>query len=50
MLAGFVASFLGTYFAVRFFFKLLRKKNLIYFAFYCMATLLAPFPNDDWWV
>ena len=41
--AGFVASFLGTYFAVRFFFKLLRKKNLIYFAFYCMAISLLLF-------
>lgn len=35
--AGFVASFLGTYFAVKFFFRLLRKNNLKYFAFYCLA-------------
>ncbi|MGI6768153.1 MAG: undecaprenyl-diphosphate phosphatase [Bacilli bacterium] len=37
-IGAFLASFIGTYFAVKFFFKLLKKRNLKYFAYYCFAV------------
>lgn len=37
-IGAFFASLIGTYFAVKFFFKLLKKRNLKYFAYYCLAV------------
>ncbi|NLD26796.1 MAG: undecaprenyl-diphosphate phosphatase [Acholeplasmataceae bacterium] len=37
---AFFASLVGTYFAIKFFFKLIRNKNLKYFGFYCLLVSL----------
>lgn len=41
-IVAFVMSIIGTYFAIRFFFRLVRKDNLKFFGYYCLteATLV----------
>lgn len=36
-LGAFVVSLLGTFFAIKFFFKMVKKDNLIYFSYYTLA-------------
>lgn len=38
LFAAFIASLLGTYFAIKLFFKLIKNKNLRYFAYYCISV------------
>lgn len=35
-IGAFIASLIGTYFAIKAFFKIIRNKNLKYFGFYCL--------------
>lgn len=37
-IGAFITSFVGTYLAVQIFFKLLKKRNLKYFAYYCLLV------------
>lgn len=40
-IAAFVASIIGTYFAIKWFFKLVKRDNLKYFGYYCLAVSLS---------
>lgn len=38
---AFIMSFIGTFFAIRFFFKLVKKDNLKYFGYYCLVVAIS---------
>jgi undecaprenyl-diphosphatase len=40
-LGAFVVSIFGTYYAIKYFFKLVQKNNLRYFGYYCLTVSLA---------
>lgn len=40
-LGAFIASILGTYFAIKYFFKLVQKDNLKYFGYYCLIISIS---------